>query len=281
MLVGNNSHKLINGNATMQIIKKIKSGKNSVKSLVFNLEELIFRSVKGSFPNNWNDDAVADSLLRGMANLFHKRKIHVPGDTISSYCWPYRLTGDSDPKFSDIAILFKISYHDGQEIAGSAFLEIQMKDPGKNTFSAMRKDQVRRMHSNAPRSQLLLLDYDAITGMAFTTVPESIIGYYPISWDNWIPFTYAVTVPTNLSITLGEKNTSLYKVSVPLSYQLCYRYMYGLDLDYNSFSVETAQGYRTDKGRVRYVMLMSIAHGGAEPQVDFDFDRENYVELQE
>jgi hypothetical protein len=265
----------------MHVIRKIKSGKNSVKGLIYELEELIFENIRGNYPNNWDDDTITDSLLRRVSTLFHGRKIHVPGDVIKTYCWLYRLGGDSEDKFSDVAILFKISYHDGQEVEGSAFLEVKKKDPNKNTFSAMRKDQLRRIHSSSPHSQLLLLDYDSITDMAFTAVPESIVGYYPISWNNWIPFTYAVTVPSNLAIVLGEKNTSLYKVSVPLSYQLCFRYMYGLDLDYRNLSVETAQGYRTDKGQVRYLMLMSIAHGGADPQQDFDFNRENYMELKE
>ena len=116
--------------------------------------------------------------------------------------------------------------------------------------------------------------------MAFPSVPEAVIGNFPHSWDNWLPATQGAIVPVNCAMQLGQKNRGLYKIAVPFSYQLCYRYLYGLDLDYSDNSLKIARGTKLDKGSIKYLVCISVAHGGSEPQRYFDFNREIYTELE-
>ncbi|RPI97273.1 MAG: hypothetical protein EHM32_01820 [Spirochaetales bacterium] len=189
------------------------------------------------------------------------------------------LAGEPESELCSVAMLYKISYHDGQSVQGAGFLDAHAKDGGKNTFSSLKKDHLKRLHSIAHHSQLLLYDYDNITGMAFPATAESVLGAYPASWNAWTPYTVAATTPAHCALALNCKDTGLYKTSLPWSYQFCFRNIYGLDLDYGDAAVDTAKGVRFEKGRARYLVLVSVAHGGADLDDSIDFDRSAYIEL--
>ena len=264
----------------MKVIKQISAGdKNNIKSLTLEIENLVYSNVKENYPGNWDQGSITDSLFSDLKKLFHDRKIHAPGNTFRSSWGLYRLRDDSDPIFSDIAIIIQIAYHDGQTCAGVVYLNVGEKDAGKNIFSSLNKLKSRKLLSVAHHSQMLLYDYDAITGMAFPTVAESIIGNHPFSWNSWMPYTHAVTVPANLADSLDIKSTGLYKISIPFSYQLCYRYLYGLDLDYHKTALDVAAGLKPNKGFPKLLVLISVAHGGAEPNNEFTVDPNRYDEF--
>jgi hypothetical protein len=264
----------------MKIIKQLANGnRDSMKSLTYEFESLIYSNVKESFPANWNRQHITRSLFADMKKLFQGKTIHTPGDTITTNWNLYERKDIGEDIFGEIAIVINVSYHDGQVVNGVVFLDTAEKDGGKNTFSNLHKNDYRRLLSVSPHSQLLLFDYDTITGMAFPSTAESIIGNQPHSWNSWIPYTHAVAVPANLAVSLDIKTTGLYKVSVPLSYQICYRYLYGLDLDYSTAAMETAAGIKTVKGNSRFLVCISVAHGGLEPVMNFDFNTKMYSEF--
>jgi len=263
----------------VKVIKKIPHRGGHMKSLVSEFEELLFRSVKNSYPDNWSGDQVTESILTGMCSLFSDKTIHVPGSIITTKVQAFRLVEEPENRFGDVSVLVVNSYHDGQVNEGVSFLSVKAKDPDKNTFSEIRKDHLKKINSNSPHSQLLLYDYDNISGMAFPTLPEAVIGNYPHNWNRWLPSTNAAVVPVNLALELGLKNTALYKVAVPFSYQFCYRYFFGLDLDYQKVAVETAKSYRSDRGNAKYLLILSAAHGGMKPHTNMDFNRERYERL--
>jgi hypothetical protein len=265
----------------MKIIKQLAPGnRDGLKSLNFELESLVYSNVKENFPGNWDCDFITRSLLSGMKKLLNGKNMHTPGNVIKTYWNLYQLKDKTDTTLGDIAFIVQVSYHDGQISKGAVFHATAIKDPGKNTFSSLNKNHYRKPLSFAPHSQILLFDYDTITGMAFPSTAESVIGNYPHSWNNWIPFTHAVTVSANLALSLDSKTTALYKVSLPLSYQICYRYLYGLDLDHSAASLETAGGIKTDRGNPKFLALIAVSHGGADPLTTFDFDKKMYVEFE-
>jgi hypothetical protein len=265
----------------MRIIKQLAPGnRDGLESLTFELESLVYANVKENFPGNWDDDYITRSLLSSLKNLLHGKNIHTPGNMIKSFWHLHQLKDKTDTELGDVAVIVQISYHDGQISKGAVFQDIAIKDPGKNTFSNLNKNHYRKILSVAPHSQLILFDYDTITGMAFPSTAESVIASHPHSWNNWIPFTHAVTLPANLALSLDVKTTGLYKVSLPVSYQICYRYLYGLDLDYSAMALETAAGIKTGRGSPKYLILIAVSHGGAEPATAFDFDKKRYVEFE-
>jgi hypothetical protein len=264
----------------MKIIKQLAPGnRDSMKSLTYELETLIYSNVKESFPSSWNHQQITRSLFSDLKLLFNGKTIHTPGDAFKTQWTLMKQKDESDEIFGDFAIVVQVAYHDNQTVTGVVFYDVAEKDGGKNSFSNLHKNNYRRLLSVSPHSQLLLYDYDTITGMAFPSTAESIIGNHPHNWNTWIPFTHAVTVPANLALSLDVKTTALYKVSLPLSYQISYRYLYGLDLDYSTPALETAAGKKTVKGNPRFLILVAVSHGGSEPIMTFDYNTQMYVEF--
>jgi hypothetical protein len=261
----------------MKIIKQLATGnRDSMKSLSYELESLIYSSVKESYPDSWNHEKITRSLFSSMKTLFQGKTIHTPGDVIKTGWSLYKRNNASDDIFGEIAIVIQVTYHDGQVVRGVVFHDVAEKDGGKNTFSSLHKNNFRRLLSVSHHSQILLYDYDTIAGMAFPSTAESVIGNQPHNWNSWIPYTHAVTVPANLALSLDVKTTGLYKVSLPLSYQISYRYLYGLDLDYSIPALETAAGTKTVKGNPRFLICIAVSHGGAEPTMNFDLNTKIY-----
>ena len=264
----------------MKIIKQLAPGnRDNMKSLTYELETLIYSNVKGYYPEGWDQKQITRSLFLDMKSLFNEKVIHTPGDTIKTEWTLLQQRIETEEIFGDFAVVVQVTYHDGQSVTGVVFYVVAEKDGGKNSFSNLHKNNYRRLLSVSPHSQLLLYDYDTITGMAFPSTAESVIGNHPHNWNSWIPFTHAVTVPANLALSLDVKTTALYKVSLPLAYQISYRYLYGLDLDYSASALETASGQKTIKGNPRLVILVAVSHGGAEPQMNFGLNNQMYIEV--
>ncbi|HDP79279.1 MAG TPA: hypothetical protein ENN21_00385 [Spirochaetes bacterium] len=254
------------------------SGKASARSLLVSFENRLFHQVKGNYPMNWDEDFITRSVLNQMKSLFHRKRFRLPGNLLRTRWQQYRLAQDIDTPVADFALLFSILYHDGFLLEGAAFVMARAKDPDKNTFSGLRKDHLKKMHSVAPSSQLLLYDYDAVTGMAFPSVPDAIRGAYPHTWDNWVPYSHAAVIPSSTALALGSKTTALYKASLPLSYQLCFRWFFGLDLDFGNPAMDVARGKREDRGLAKYLVCVSVSHGGGEPVEEFSVNRDLYTE---
>jgi len=265
----------------MYTVKKVRStGQNNMKVYINTLESIFYKNVKENYPSFWNSDLIIMSLLRGSQSLFNERKISISGNTIQSKWRIYKSVEAPEARFGDAGILGKISYHDGQVIEGAAFMEFHLKDPDKNTFSSIKSTQVKKLNSNAHGSQLVLLDYDSITGMAFPAEPESVIGNYPHSWNNWAPITSAASISAGMASALGIKHTGLYKAALPLSYQICSRYLFGLDFDCQKTAVDIVKNTRTDKGLPEFIIHLSVAHGGAELSDDFEIDTSLFREVE-
>lgn len=264
----------------MKVIKQMApGGRNSMKSLSQELESVIYSSVRERYPASWDREIITASLFSGIKNTLHGKRILTPGNVIHSRWRMYRLSGDRDNSFCDTAIIVQVSFHDGQIVRGTAFLEIAEKDPQKNTFSGLNKTRIKKISSAGQGSRVILYDYDPIAGMAFPSTAESVIGTSPHSWNAWLPYTHAVAVPAGLALALDCKSTGLYKASLPLSYQICYRYLYGLDLDFGKQALDIATGTRTDRGNPGFLVLIAAAHGGAEPLDAFEFNRELYEHI--
>ena len=262
----------------MKVIKKIKNSELHINSVTSEIENMLFTLTKNSYPEKWNTEFCTELLLKNLHNILHNKKIEVPGDTLHISCQPYKLKGESEKYLGDLAFIVTNSYYDQDIIEGVSYYSIACKDQNKNSFSKIRKDHLKRLNSSAHHALLLLFDYDNITGLAFPASPEAIIGHQPYNWKQWAPFTNCAVVQNCTAIELNEKNSSLYKFGIPFSYQICHRYLFGLDLDYSNIAIESAKGQRSDKGNPTYLCLLSISHGKNE-HLDFDIHSDLYRQL--
>ncbi len=263
----------------MQIIKKIKSDRDNLKSVMSELEEIVFRNVKERYPVAWDEDDITASLLKEIRDLFNGKRVVMPGNVLNSKWSVYISASEPEHWFGDAVFIFNINYHDGHSTTGAAVIDVNARDEGKSGFSTLKRDHLQRINSGAPHSQVLLYDYDVVPVAALPSQPEAVISNFPTNWGSWMPFTHAVTAPANAVLAMGDKSTGLYKLALPLSYQVCCRYLYGLDLDYSRQSLEIAGGNKPDRGRAKFLIAVSLAFGGAALNEEFDFDRSAYTEL--
>jgi hypothetical protein len=246
-------------------VRQIKSqGSNSMIALARNIESLLYRATTANYPDYWEEDIVSLTLIKGLAGIFGAGTVQVPGNTIRTGLKAYLMRGDQSIRLADLGLLVSIRYHDGQTIEGIAALRTAAKDRDKNTFSSLKKDQMKKMNSAFPHSQVLLYDYDHITGMAFPASAEAVLGSYPLSWNDWVPYTHGAVISTALTSRLGLKSTGLYKTSLPLAYQLCFRYLYGLDMDYLPLHTDIARGLKPDRGAFKHLICLSVSHGSSD-----------------
>jgi len=262
-------------------VQHIKNqGMNNTKELTQRIESLLYKATTGNYPDYWEEDIITLTVLKGIADIFGSREVTVPGNSIKTQWTLHMLNKDINNHLGDIAILATIRYHDGQNVEGVAAIKTAARDKEKNLFSSLKKDQIKKLNNNFHHSQILLYDYDHVTGMAFPAVPEAVLGNYPMNWNNWVPFTHGALVPAGLCAALSIKNTGLYKAAVPLSYQFCFRYFYGLDMDHGPLHLDIARGLKLEKGTFKYLLCLNLSHGNSEIPEPGPINREVYSDLE-
>jgi hypothetical protein len=255
-------------------------GHSNIRAFTQKIEELLFQAATANYPDYWEDDIITLTVIKGLEDTFKGQDILVPGNIIRTKWSSFMLRSDFDHRMADMGLLISIRYHDGNTITGVAAIKAAAKDRDKNSFSSIKRDQVKKLNTAFHHSQVLLYDYDHIAGMAFPAVAEAVLGSYPMGWSNWVPYTHGAVVPTEMVSSLGVKTTGLYKTAVPLSYQMCFRYLYGLDLDQHPLPLEIARGLKPEKGAFKYLMCVSIGHGNSEPPEMPEINREIYTPLE-
>lgn len=212
--------------------KSVEIKKISLNKFCQEVEELINELVEESYVLDWNEDYLTRKLLSQLT-------VRLNGSLISDlenkvvFLTPFKLTKPLENKFGDIAIIVNIDYGDGDNIEGIAFIEAKRKYKESRNFDAIKWEQLERIFSNAPHSQLLLYDFRDVSEFASTGLVSK-KGASASSPMTQLPVTKFVILPINKGIQVKQNNERLYKLSLPLSYQLAYRYMGGFDLDFDT-----------------------------------------------
>lgn len=168
-------------------------------------------------------------------------------------------------KHGDIGILVKIMYRDGGVLEGVGFLEAKKRFPRKLTFDSLNLPQLSKLAKISPRTNLLLYDYEDITGfVSSSSVPLGLLKEQEVSQGLVLkPVTNALVVQTGVVLETKAKDLTLYKYGVPFSHQLILRYMQGLDLDHRQNVVDSVKGFNNKHGYCTYLLKVTISHGNA------------------
>ena len=216
------------------------------------LEQMLRREVEDSFPHDWHEDYITRRILAEYRKQFScVEMIDVFSAPIKIESASYKLSGKNETNFGDIAFIVRIHYPD-KNLEGVAFLEAKKKNAIKGSFDAIRDKQFKTIITHAPRSLLLLYDH------------QGIHQYFPfLSESNFFLFeqyTYAAVIPINLVTSINEKNNNLYRFSIPLSYQILFRYFRGLDLEFDKRALDIAKGYDRQVGTPKYLINVSVSY---------------------
>ena len=170
----------------------------------------------------------------------------------------YKLSGDPENFFGDIAILVKTTYPNGNCIEGVAFLEAKRIYDDTNTFKKLDSTQLKR-HLTFTHAHRTLF-YDNININSSTNLEEQ---YYCKECYQDFNENYAATILTEQVLALNDKSREILKYSLPLSYILCTRYLNGFELDYSKNAVNLAKGYLDSNNResVKYLFTIHTSEG--------------------
>lgn len=219
-------------------------------------------AVRSCLPHDWSEDFITRTLLRSISKPMQlktygsTRPMHVRWDV-------RKLLGTNENAFGDIAFLVKISTWANDTIEGVGFLEAKKRDFNKNTFSQIKKPQLRRINKNTPRSGLILYDYDSIS----TSARDTLVDARP-SVNGWSGMQLqlppqCICVPISTALAVDKKTTDLYKFGISLSEQLIRRYFCGFDLEYESGVVAAIRGFihNPKYGLPKHLVLISVSTG--------------------
>lgn len=240
------------------------------------LEGILEEQTTDNYPEDWDEDFITRSILKEMRNRLTPVTVFGLRQRMKIKWFAYKQAGTQERNFGDIALLVEIQYQGGDRVEGVAFFEAKKRSVNKTVFSEIRFPQLRRINRNATHSMVLLYDYEDITQFADFNARMG----YPWSWFEWKACTYSVVVPISIVLNKNKKDTSLYKFSLPLSYQLFFRHFQGFDLEFQRKTIDIAKGYDKQKGTPKYLVIASIALGKAEPYTDISFNRDAFGELE-
>jgi hypothetical protein len=246
------------------------------------VEQNIQEELIEAYPGEWDEDYITLRICRALRRLDYTQ-LEVLNTYSNVYISAYKLKGVNERKFGDIAILVDLEFKDADKIKGAGFLEAKMRYDNSNEYTALDFDQLERIYGNAPSAKVILYNYEHMSILAPTGFDTS-----RISIGNGVlpkmPVTFTSVVPINTVLHLNAKNTRLHKVSIPFSYQFAYRYLYGMDLEFDTEKVNAAKGYIEEKyGRPTYIVAVIVRPGKREeketsPSIP-DINLENYYEI--
>lgn len=204
--------------------------KTSLNKFCLGIEELINDLVEANFILDWDEDTLTRKFLSQLRQRLNGSLI-TDHDNRVIFLTPYKLSKTVEKKYGDIGIIVNIEYGDGDKVEGMALLEAKRRYKDSRRYDALDWSQLDRIYKNAPHSQLLLYDFRDISEFAST----GLVSKKNATVNNpmtQLPVTKFVVLPLNKAIQIKKNNERLYKLSLPISYQIGYRYLNGFDLDF-------------------------------------------------
>jgi len=234
-------------------------------------------AVRDCFPRTWDEDHITLSLTERLQKQFRRveiddldRHYHVSWDA-------YKMTGQAEQRFGDLGVLVSMQTWGGETLEGVGLLEAKRRDRNSSRFKAMKPSQLRRLHNKTRNSQLLLYDYDQISGFednlhaahCWARLGAPIWRVHP-NFLSSTPYSHAVVLPIGTALELKPITTDLYKFSLPFSHQLCGRYLRGFDLETEPDIIEAVKGVSDEWGGPSYLWVLSVSTGLEPPPVQLN-----------
>jgi hypothetical protein len=237
----------------------------------FLIEKTIESVIRHSVPSAWDENTITNNIIADFKKVLDSQFIiHAKRSNPSVVQWyPYKARGAVENTYGDIAIIVQISAEGlAKPIVGIGFLEAKRRYVRSKRFAKIAKPQLETILHNAPHSLILLYDYDNVT----TFADNMVFGYPGETIKPFIPVTRSVVVPINIVLATNLRNTSLYRFSLPFSYQLAFRYLNGFDLEYEKSSfTSVTNAIRDDHHNFsiykspKYLLVFSVGKDGVTP----------------
>ncbi len=246
------------------------------------IEKLVQESVPGSHPRNWDVHFLTRKLLAGLRGSLQDAPITGFKSDFTVRWEPLARRQKGAADTAGIAVLTRLAFRDGTVLEGAAFLEARLKTDRKRTFESFALPQLKKAMRGSASTQVLFYDYEDITAYSSN---RSVL-FPPMEYSPWrgglpvTPCTYAVVSPVNVVVAQHVNDTSIYRFSLPLSYQVVYRWWHGFDLDTSEQALAAARGMPGRRDPCAYLLAMTVAEEGADAAGGIELDRSGWKPLE-
>ena len=222
-----------------------------------NTEQCISSAIARCSPRAWNEDHISYSWITALTAGPQQVSVQTDHPSPFAIAWDaYKADGPLEEEQGDIAFLVRCSFVDGNAITGVAFLEAKRVYPPGGDYQAIKRPQLQYQSSRIANHKLLLYDNRPISGAAENLALQ---GYCQACYPEPFQSVHAAVIPTQHALALHKRNRDLHALSTPLSYQICCRYLRGLDLDWEASLVEAVRAGAV--GGIRYLFVVHAAIG--------------------
>lgn len=233
------------------------------------LENAISDVIANTRKNSWEENHLTLKWLEQIVPILDGMEVQSASERRQIACEAFKLRGKIETHHGDVAVLVRIAFDDDDELKGVGFLEAKRRDWSKDNFPALKIQQLRRLYGKTRYAKVLLYDHEPIISGA----PGSTVAYRPhpvyghdgdidvVESLRWVPCTHAAVVSMDLMFDKIRNGRRAYRFSVPLSHQLCFRYLQGLDLELDAKIIESARRVADREEASTMVLSLGIRIG--------------------
>jgi hypothetical protein len=160
-------------------------------------------------------------------------------------------TGDVETDFGDIGVTVRFTTKAGQTVIGCGFLEAKRRYDQRRNYKKLDWKQLETIEGNAPHAMLLLYDFADVRFNEDVSGDESRANR---------PRSRAVVVPITLARAINKRTIALYQSCTPLTHQVCYRYLQGLDLEIVKDEAGISDFFKRPGLKPKYALNVRVNH---------------------
>jgi hypothetical protein len=197
-------------------------------------ERVIAGALAEILPRDWDENDATKSWMRALRRDVSEVEIIDLGRPYAVAWDTVKLKGKAENFYGDIGILVRMRYPNGVQTEGVGFIEAK-RIYASGRYQELKSDQLQRMLKAVPHHRLGLYEQSPIEEAAYGLAGHGVLldpESYSTERSRWYSVVAAV-VPTAVALYMdNNRRADLHPPCLPLSYQLCARYLGGYDLDY-------------------------------------------------
>ena len=224
------------------------------------VERAISEAIAELLPRDWDESNATISWMRALRRKFPSVRIRDLGFPYAVAWDTLRLKGKAETSFGDVGVFVRMRYPNGVQLKGVSFIEAKRIYPS-GRYDRLDPQQLKRMVKRTPFHRLGLYSQTAINDAARGVGGEGWLPYAPLVVAEPCSNVLAAVVPTPIALAMNSnKPDDLHPPSLPLSYQLCTRYLRGYHLDFAPVLVNVVE--TAGAGTPSFLLVADVQIGG-------------------
>jgi len=251
------------------------------KEYVKAVEDCIDSAVSSVSLASWQEDHLSYLICDALQARLKSAEIEGLSTFVRVQWDAFKQRGPVETQHGDIAVLVRYDAPNRKEpLSGVGFLEAKAAYLESGSYEALDWSQLERICKEAQYSMLLLYNHQRVRGygdnVAFQqfSAGEESVDYARLT-------SHACVLQTLTAIRVQKADKSLHGHALPLSHQLCNRYLRFMDLDTAQANVRDAQGWieKGGRGGARYLLVATVMLTPKGRLPGFNINTERYERI--